>query len=330
MTTYFPSQVVLEVTSRCNLECKGCAVHGPDSFTTRQTGNMSEQDWRTAIKEIGSWDKELNLTAHGGGEPLLHPNFKEILQLVKSFPKLNAGFLTNGMLLNKEWAEFVVDIGLDWIGFSIDGVSPQTHKIVRKGSNLEIIEKHLLELLLIRERSSIKKPSNKEPSKSPKPLITLNMVAYDEVYDQKEQFVQKWLNKVDNITISHYRNPPSSRRALLVPQERKPCFLLWSQMIIASDGRVGLCCEDFNIDFPLGRVGEKPLIEIWNGSEISKLRKMHEAGDFTSHPMCHDCDTWSDNIIQKTEENKNLGFKMLHRASQTEYKPLNEPLLIHN
>ncbi|MBF0111349.1 MAG: radical SAM protein [Desulfamplus sp.] len=311
MTTYFPTQVVLEVTSRCNLACKGCAIHGADSFTTRKTGDMQEEDWRAAIKEIGSWDRELNLTAHGGGEPLLHPNFKEILKLSKSFPKLNTGFLTNGMLFNKEWAEFVVDIELDWIGFSIDGVSPQTHKMVRSGSNLELIEKHLLDLLSI-----------KEHAKRDKPTVTLNMVAYDEVYDQKEQFVQKWLNKVDNITISHYRNPPSSRRAALVPEKREPCFLLWSQMVIASDGRVGLCCEDFNIDFELGKIGKKPLIEIWNGSEISKLRKMHEDREFTSHPMCRDCDTWSDNIIQKTEENRNLGFKMLHRASQTEYKPL--------
>ncbi len=311
MTIYFPSQVILEVTSACNLSCKGCAMHGPDRFVTRPTGPMPEKLWRMAIAEIGSWNRELNLTAHGGGEPLLHPRLKEILQFAKSFQKLQTGFLTNGMLLDMNWSEFVVSLGLDWIGFSIDGVSPETHRIVRKKSDLDLIEKHLIDLLSARERA-----------KAQKPFVTLNMVAYEEVADQKDLFVERWLDKVNNITISHYRNPPDSRRWPIVPSERKPCFLLWSQMVIACDGRVGLCCEDFNIDFPFGRIGEKPLIEIWNGPEISELRKMHELGDFESHPMCRGCDTWSDNIIQKTENNDRIGCRMFHKASQTEYKPL--------
>ena len=311
MTVYFPSQVILEVTSACNLRCKGCAIHGPDSFVTRPAGPMPEEIWRTAIAEIGSWNRQLNLTTHGGGEPLLHPRLKEILQFAKSFPELQAGFLTNGMLFDTNWSEFALSVGLDWVAFSIDGVSAETHRIVRKNSDLDVIEKNLADLLSLRKRE-----------KSQKPYTSLNMVAYEEVADQKELFVKRWLNQVDNITISHYRNPPNSKRWPLVPSERTPCFLLWSQMVIASDGRVGLCCEDFNIDFPFGRIGEKPLIEIWNGPEISELRKMHEKGDFASHPMCRDCDTWADNIIQKTEDNDHIGCQMFYKASQIEYKPL--------
>jgi radical SAM protein with 4Fe4S-binding SPASM domain len=272
---------------------------------------MPEAFWRTAIAEIGSWDRELNLTTHGGGEPLLHPQLKEILQFAKSFPKLQAGFLTNGMLFDMNWSEFALSTGLDWVAFSIDGVSPDTHRVVRKKSDLDLIEKHLTDLLWVKKRK-----------KSQKPFISLNMVAYEEVVDQKDLFVKRWLNQVDNITISHYRNPPNSKRWPQVPSERKPCFLLWSQMVIASDGRVGLCCEDFNIDFSFGRIGDKPLIEIWNGPEFSELRKKHEHGDFESHPMCRECDTWADNIIQKTEENDHIGSRLLHRASQTDFKPL--------
>lgn len=311
MATFFPTQVVLEVTSACNLSCKGCAIHGPDRFVTRPTGPMPEKYWQAAIAEMGSWNRELNLTAHGGGEPLLHPQFKAILQFAKSFPKLRTGFLTNGMLLDANWSEFVVSIGLDWIGFSIDGVSSETHRVVRKKSNLDQIEKHLRDLLSVRERA-----------KTTQPFVTLNMVAYEEVINQKKLFLERWLNKVNNITISHYRNPPDSRRWPTVPSERKPCFLLWSQMIVACDGRVGLCCEDFNIDFPLGRIGEKPLIEIWNGPEIARLRSMHEKADFESHPMCRECDTWADNIVQKIETDHQVGCTMFHKASQTEYKPL--------
>ncbi len=129
---YLPSQVILEVTSACNLCCKGCAIHGPQHYVTRPMGTMEEKVWRTAIADIGSWGREVNLTTHGGGEPLLHPRLKEILTFAISFPRLEIGFLTNGMLLDQDWSEFLVSLGLDWISFSIDGVFPETHRIVRK------------------------------------------------------------------------------------------------------------------------------------------------------------------------------------------------------
>ena len=309
--TYLPSQVILEVTSACNLCCKGCAIHGPQHYVTRPMGTMEEKVWRTAIADIGSWGREVNLTTHGGGEPLLHPRLKEILTFAVSFPRLEIGFLTNGMLLDQGWSEFLVSLGLDWISFSIDGVSPETHRIVRKRSDLNVIEDNLSTLLDIKQNAGTQKPR-----------VMLNMVAYDEVLDQRELFVERWINKVDSIMISHYRNPPDSKRWPVIPADRKPCFLLWSQMVIAWDGRLGLCCEDFNIDFPLGRVTESPLLEIWNGQEISRVRNMHERGEFDSHSMCRVCDTWADNSIVHESKNEARGYRIIQKASQTVYSAL--------
>lgn len=309
--TYLPSQVILEVTSACNLCCKGCAIHGPQHYVTRPMGTMEEKVWRTAIADIGSWGREVNLTTHGGGEPLLHPRLKEILTFAISFPMLEIGFLTNGMLLDQDWSEFLVSLGLDWISFSIDGVSPETHRIVRKRSDLNVIEDNLSTLLDIKQNAGTQKPR-----------VMLNMVAYDEVLDQRELFVERWINKVDSIMISHYRNPPDSKRWPGIPADRKPCFLLWSQMVIAWDGRLGLCCEDFNIDFPLGRVTESPLLEIWNGQEISRVRNMHERGEFDSHSMCRVCDTWADNSIVHESKNEARGYRIIQKASQTVYSAL--------
>ncbi|MEE4355740.1 MAG: radical SAM protein [Desulfococcaceae bacterium] len=302
-----PSQVVLEVTNACNLKCKGCAVHGPHRFVTRPVLMMKEKLWRTVIEEAGSWNHDINLTLHGGGEPLLHPHLRDIIAYAKTFPRLNTGFLTNGMLMDRTWSEFVLEKNMDWIAFSIDGVLPETHKIVRQKSDLYRIEKNLATLLELRQKNG-----------SGKPAVSLNMVTYEEVADQQEAFLAKWLHLVDSISISHYRNPPSSRRWPRVPLERTPCFLLWNQMIIASDGRLGLCCEDFNIDYCIGKVGEKTLAELWNGPEMTKMRKLQEQGDWDKHPMCRICDTWADNYPQK--EDTNPGYSIIRRASQTEYR----------
>ncbi|MDM8537806.1 SPASM domain-containing protein [Desulfobacterales bacterium HSG17] len=305
--TYYPSNVILETASVCNLKCKGCAFHGPQRFTTRSPGLMDESVWKTAILDIGSWKRKINLSVHGGGEPLLHPQLRSILTYAKSFTSFDVGFLTNGMLLNRDWAEFLVLSEIEWVAFSIDGINPDTHRKVRKKSDIHIIEQNLQALI------NIKKNKNRS-----KPFIMLNMVAYDEIIDQRQLFLERWINKVDSITISHYRNPPDSRRWPIIPVKRKPCFLLWSQMIIASDGRMGLCCEDFNIDFPLGNITETSLLKIWNGKEISKVRSLHEQGRYDIHPMCSVCDTWADDIVY---ENNNTGDYIIKcRASQIEYR----------
>ncbi|MBF0099618.1 MAG: radical SAM protein [Desulfobacterales bacterium] len=306
-----PSQVVLEVSGLCNLSCKGCIVHGPQKSVTRPMGNMQEDVWRSVIKEISTWDKTINLTTHGGGEPLFNPSLQNIITYAGQFPNIKPGFLTNGMLFTKEWAEFVVDSNMDWICFSIDGISPNTHASVRKNSDLLRIEDNLNTLIGLRK----KKCRNT-------PRILLNMVSYDEVQDQVEPFLNTWLHQVDTIMVSHYRNPPQSKRWPRVPANRKPCFLLWSQMIIAWDGRLGLCCEDFNIDYCLGCVHDNSLLAMWNSGMIDELRHMHLQGQYDTHPMCQCCDTWADEVVQQEIIDQAKRYKTVYKASQIEFSSL--------
>ncbi len=308
--THFPAHIVLEVTSRCNLRCKGCAFHGPQAFVTRPVGDMLEEIWRTTIEQAGGWGNEVHLAVNGGGEPLLHSQLKEIVSFALSFPSLRVGFLTNGMLLDRDWAAFLVDCGMDWIALSIDGLSPETHRLVRKGSDLGIVERNLTMLLKEKERAGGKRPA-----------ISLNMVAYPEVADQEDAFIEKWIHQVDHVMVSHYRSPPSSKRWPGVPAERKPCSLLWSQMVIAWDGRMGLCCEDFNMDHSLGRVGDAPILDIWNGERMSPVRRIHEEGFFENHPLCRTCDTWADSIVREENE-RERGRAVLYKGSQTVYRAL--------
>ncbi|MEA2061124.1 MAG: radical SAM/SPASM domain-containing protein [Thermodesulfobacteriota bacterium] len=286
----FPLNVILETSSLCNVSCLGCALHGSHACVTRSFGNMKKNIWDPVIKEIGSWDQKTTVTAHGGGEPLLNPELKDILCFAKSFDNIEVGFLTNGMLLDEAWAEFLTDQGIDWIALSIDGVDPDTHDRIRKKSDLIRVENNLQTLLEVKKRK-----------KAAWPAVKLNMVAYDEIADQQDRFIDKWIDQVESVMISHYRNPPDSKRWPHVPKERKPCPLLWSQMVVAWDGRLGLCCEDFNIDFSLGRAGGKTsLVDLWNDKPFADVRNLHTAGRFDTHPMCRTCDTWAEDLERRT------------------------------
>ncbi len=306
---YIPSNIILEVSALCNVSCLGCALHGPRGFVTRPFGNMKKEIWEPVIREIGSWDQRVSLTTHGGGEPLMSPDLREILKFAKSFPNINVGFLTNGMLMDKSWAEFLIGIGLDWIAFSIDGVIPDTHDKIRKNSNLVQVEKNVETLL------SLKNERN-----CPIPEVKLNMVAYDDIIDQKDAFIAKWIDRVNAVMVSCYRNPPESKRWPGVPKERKPCKLLWSQAVVAWDGRIGLCCEDFNIDHSPGSVGENSsLLELWNGPEFTKIREFHTKGLFDAHPMCSQCDTWAEEYSREVFFDDEKGCHVIKSPAQIIY-----------
>ena len=305
---HIPSSIIIEVSALCNMSCLGCALHGPEGFVNRPFGNMKKETWEPLIREIGSWDKKVSLITHGGGEPLMNPDLRDIIRLAKSFPNIEAGFLTNGMLLDESWAEFVINIGLDWIAFSIDGVTPETHDKIRRKSDFVKVEKNVEMLLALKK---------KKQSQIPK--VKLNMVAYDTIMDQKDAFVEKWINKVDEVMVSHYRNPPENKRWPDVPANKKPCYRLWSQAIVAWDGRLGLCCEDFNIDYSLGRIrADASLLVLWNGPEFSNIRILHQKGQFEDHPMCKICDSWAEDYARKIFFHGKQ-YRMVKTPSQTIY-----------
>lgn len=308
---YIPSSIVLETSALCNVSCLGCALHGPFGQVKRPLGNMKKKIWEPVIKELGSFDKKISLSAHGGGEPLLNKDLKKILAFAKSFNNIETGFLTNGMLVDHSWIDFIIDIKLDWIAFSIDGVVPKTHDMIRKKSDLQEVEKNLHALL-----------EAKKKRKSAFPNVKINMVAYDQIMDQKDDFIEKWADKVETIMISHYRNPPQSKTWPNITVKREKCNLLWSQAVISWDGLLGLCCEDHNFEFSPGRLGQDAsLLDLWNGRKFSRVRQLHLERQYEDHPMCGICDSWAEDYERQVLENKN-GYRVVKTPAQMVYSKI--------
>lgn len=87
----YPAWIILELTSKCNLECGFC-------YKSASTcgSNISMKYVDMIIDHFGGKSKNLVLT---GGEALLHPQFGEILEKVATC--FDVSLLTNGLLLSK-------------------------------------------------------------------------------------------------------------------------------------------------------------------------------------------------------------------------------------
>lgn len=292
----FPTEVVLEVTNICNLKCRHCHFHSAQAKKRRDLGFMPSWVWKRVLDEIKTWPVSVSLITHGAGEPLIYPNLQDILEKAKKISHVRVGFMTNGMLLDHDWSTWLVQNQVDFIFFSIDGVDPATHDYFRINADLKKIEHNVMTLV-----------KEKEKQGSSLPRLSFNMVGYPEILAQAEPYARKWLPVAESISIARFR-PIGSRKLWAGDNDMpfRPCPLLWKQMVISFDGRVGLCCEDINLDVPLGELKDLSLFEIYNGRLISEYRKKHLKGKISNLPLCSGCHAWAGEL-QLEEQSLNWG-----------------------
>jgi MoaA/NifB/PqqE/SkfB family radical SAM enzyme len=94
------------------------------------------------IKETIRLFPYLEKVFYQGGEVFLSPYFEEILDKAMLYPNLRQDINTNGLLIDKRWAEKLVKVNANII-FSIDGVTKETYEHVRRGAKFENLLKSI-------------------------------------------------------------------------------------------------------------------------------------------------------------------------------------------
>ncbi len=121
--------VVWNMTRRCNLKCVHCYAKSEDiSYDNELTHEQS----LAMIDDLAEFGVPVLLFS--GGEPLVHPRLIEYAQYAVS-KGMRAVISTNGTLITKEKAKLLKEIGLSYVGISLDGLE-ETHDKFRgvKGS----------------------------------------------------------------------------------------------------------------------------------------------------------------------------------------------------
>lgn len=108
--------VVWNVGRRCNLRCVHCYSHSRDQA---YGGELTTAEAENLIRDLGEFGAPVLLFS--GGEPLMRP---DLLSLAKSAK--NAGLRvvisTNGTLITETMAKDLKEIGLSYVGVSLDGL----------------------------------------------------------------------------------------------------------------------------------------------------------------------------------------------------------------
>jgi Predicted Fe-S oxidoreductases len=125
----------LHITDRCNLSCSHCLFSsGPD-----QGRQLSLQQLKQHIDDAAA--QGCRLFALTGGEPLVHPDFAELIGHILAIPDSRIAVLTNGLSVADKLAA-------DWprqrihLQISLDG-RPEHHDLLRGAGSFKQLEQQL-------------------------------------------------------------------------------------------------------------------------------------------------------------------------------------------
>lgn len=120
-----PLSGTFELTPCCNLSCKMCYVRKDKAAVEAEGGLLRAEEWISLAKECKEAGMLYLLLT--GGEPLTHPDFKEIYTAVRNMGMV-VNINTNGILMDDDMVAFLAENPPARVNISLYGSSRATYE----------------------------------------------------------------------------------------------------------------------------------------------------------------------------------------------------------
>ncbi|MDR3270904.1 MAG: putative heme d1 biosynthesis radical SAM protein NirJ1 [Peptococcaceae bacterium] len=108
--------VVWNSTRTCNLRCRHCYM---DSDASIYQGELTTPEAKRFIDDLAEF--RVPVLLFSGGEPLIRPDFFELAAYAAD-KNIRPTLSTNGTLITREVAQRIKEIGVGYVGISLDGL----------------------------------------------------------------------------------------------------------------------------------------------------------------------------------------------------------------
>jgi MoaA/NifB/PqqE/SkfB family radical SAM enzyme len=266
---HLPEIVQIESTNICNAKCVFC----PRDEMKRRQGVMDMALYRKVIDECVALGIE-HVRMHNYGEPFIDRQLVEKVRYAKAKGVPQVGMISNGSLINDDVARGMIEAGLDAINISVDASGKEIFEKTRIGLKYDKVIAGIERLLTIRAELGRTRPK-----------MILSFVRQNDSEDERA-FIERWRSRVDKVHVTDLHNWAGTlnREA----DVSYPCYRPWLTFTVLWDGRVSLCCADFDGREILGDMRSSSIREIWNGEAYQRVRRDHlESG---GPDICTGCD----------------------------------------
>jgi len=279
--TSFPFVAIVDVSSRCNLQCPYCPT-GARRESGRMKSLIDPMLVERLVNELGPYLISANL--FNWGEPLLHP---QIAAIVNMFHSRRIFTVLSSNLNVAHWRvlEELCDAGLDHLIVSISGSSQQTYEQYHRTGTLASVLENTRRLI-----------EHKKTRRVRNPVIEWKFLAFRHNLEEMES-ARKLAGELG---VDVFRGVPGGGPDEALVQgtadsdrhvSNRFCHQLWHAVVLQSDGGIAPCCYLFFKQDDLGEYSEASIAKIRQNRSFTIARSLFNSRSVDSLPpeLKHPC-----------------------------------------
>lgn len=292
LTAAFPSQVIIDVTERCNLACTHCphpAFKGSPHYAGRLIDPALVAKAVSEVADTGDGVVQ-QIRFASEGEPLLH---RRLVEMIADAVRRSGTFVsltTNGVLLSEDRVARLVDTGVDLVDVSLDALHPETYARIRVRGDLAVTRAGV-ERLIARARAH-----------GTRTRVVVSYVEQPANAGETAAFERFWQEAGAHSVV--IRRQHSAAGAVIAvadllrrrpaAETRRPCVYPWERILLTPRGTLSFCPVDWVQGSTLADYERTTIREVWQGARYAALRRAHLANDFSAHAFCGQCPDWQE------------------------------------
>jgi MoaA/NifB/PqqE/SkfB family radical SAM enzyme len=256
-----PYVIFIDPANVCNQKCSYCPTGHPDLLkdTARRPTVMDFRLYEQILYQCEDFpDKIKTLRLYKDGEPLLNPNFADMIAYAKDAGKfIQIDTTTNGLLLNQEVNKQIVHAGLDRINISVpkgydsEYLANVADLFVTAFDGMHIFAKIAGDYLTEDERHRF--------------LEDFRPITHDCAIEHTAPCWPGFDVDQINLDVGVYGQP--------LQGEPQVCPYIFYQMAVNADGTVSRCFLDWSYRHIMGNLRSEHIMDVWNGRIFSVLRE---------------------------------------------------------
>ena len=258
----YPPHVDIELASVCNLRCAMCYTITSE-FKKRVNAKLMDYDLFTKIVDQCADGGVYSIRLSFRGESFLHKRVVDCVKYAKDKGIQEVSSLTNGVKMDEGMFTALMESGMDWLTFSIDGMG-ETYESIRKPAKFDRMVEKLTNFKRLRDQAG-----------RVKPVIKVQTI-FPAIQDDPESYYKTFQPISDMVSsnplIDYLRNDNPEQ---ILYHEDFSCPQLYQRLVIGADGTSMMCTNDEDNEYVVGDANSQAIHEIWHGEAMTEARRLH-------------------------------------------------------
>ncbi len=304
---YKIKNAVWEITLSCNINCLHCASNAD---INKRPKELSTGEAFALIEQLAELNCERVILS--GGEPFMRKDWSALAQqIIRCGIKCN--MISNGYMVNEDIIDLLQEVGITYLGFSLDGATAKTHDYIR---GKEGVFDHLMWVFdRLKERgfkvsvvSTIHKGNIAELDGIKNILLDHGIDVWQiQTANIRGRMPKEWaISDMDFYSVAKFIAENRTRYKNIIYITEADCLGYYSKLSpfmgikhwkgcsagistigIESDGSIKGCLSMQDAMYVEGNIREQSLKEIWNNPKNFKYNRCFELSDLGG--ICKDC-----------------------------------------